>query len=308
MTNHELLRLLERRAAQLEPDVARAILRSFERVRELLGEAELARLLSEASVDRLLTESLDAQALEEAFAGVRKALHETLERATTLAARQIPGPAIQFHVLNPRILDAIRELDSQVMQVLTETTRTAVRESVTIGLEEGVGPRVIARRIRSDVGLAPNQIRAVANFRRELETGSFAALRRQLRDRRFDGTLRKAFTGAGLSRAQIDKMVTAYERRFRAFHAETIARTASLEAMKQGQRLSWEDAIRRGIVDGRRLWKRWITVQDDRVRPTHREMHGETVPFRESYSTGQMVAGEHEFSCRCVDRVFLRAA
>lgn len=110
--------------------------------------------------------------------------------------------------------------------------------------------------------------------------------------------------GGGLSPEKIDRMVAAYEKRMTAFHAETVSRTATLDSMKLGQRLSWEDAARKGIVDRGLLQKKWITVQDDRVRPEHKLMHGESVPFDNTFSNGDTIPGESDFNCRCIARYF----
>jgi hypothetical protein len=150
------------------------------------------------------------------------------------------------------------------------------------------------------IGLAPNQLKAVDNFRQMLETGDAEALTRALRDRRFDKTIRNALKGDGLTPEQIDRMTDAYRKRFLAFNAETNTRTAALDAQKLGQRLTWEQAVARGDVDGSRLTKRWSGTLDDRERDSHLAMEGETVPWDQPYSNGQMQPGDSEYNCRCV--------
>lgn len=310
MTDRELVLQLQRLAARLEPDVARELLRAFEELRQRLSEAELARLLRTVTIEQLLTETLDDATLADGFARLTVQLQRTLAVATARGARLVPGPTIVFNVLNPRIVDAIRELDTKVMQTVRADVRETVRQEALAGLEAGENPRAIARRLRATVGLAPNQAAAVRNFRRMLETGDRTALTRALRDKRFDAALRRAFgpKGTGLTPAQIDRMVRAYERRMLAFHAETIARTASIDAMRQGQRLSWEDAIARGIVRRDRLFKRRLTVQDDRVRDEHAAIHGQVRHFDERYSNGELVSGDRSWNCRCRDQMFVRQA
>jgi len=82
-------------------------------------------------------------------------------------------------------------------------------------------------------------------------------------------------------------------------------RTATLDALKKGQDLSWRDAIEKGVVVGT-LTKTWVTVHDDRVRPEHVAMDGQTVPFDAPYSNGQMVPGETDYNCRCISRVTVK--
>jgi SPP1 gp7 family putative phage head morphogenesis protein len=211
---------------------------------------------------------------------------------------------VRFNVLAPNVVDGIRALDSRVLANLKDEIRETVRAYVEQGLRDGQSPAAIARGLRDVIGLAPNQLDAVNNFRRMLEEGDREALTRLLRDRRFDAQLEKAFAGDGLSSAQIDKMTDAYRKRMVAFNAETNTRTAALDAQKLANHLSWEEAVASGRIDGGALFKRWATVRDDRVRPEHQAMEGEVVKWDEYYSNGQMVPGESDYNCRCLSVFF----
>jgi len=103
-------------------------------------------------------------------------------------------------------------------------------------------------------------------------------------------------------------MVAAYEQRMIAFNANTIAKTAALDAMKLGQQLSWDSAVANGIVDGDHLVKTWVTVGDDRVRDEHAALEGETVPADEAYSNGEGVPGESTYNCRCISSFHMEKA
>lgn len=295
------------RAGRLEPDLRAAILRAFAIIRESLSDAQLEAIVRSGNLDRLFTEALNQSVLDRAFIPLRQRLRQGVERSVRYAAPELPKGgkvdgqlAISFDYLNPKTIDAVRALDTKVMTTLATDTRESVRAFVEIGLRDGVNPRTVARRIRTIVGLAPNQELAVRNFQAALEAGDIEkALGYELRDRRFD----RAVRGGELSAAQIDRMTDAYRRRFIAFNAETNARTASLDAMKLGQKLSWDDAVAKGIVDAGRLEKTWRGVLDDRERPEHVAMEGETVPFDAAYSNGEMIPGESTFNCRCVSIV-----
>jgi len=293
---------LERRAANLAPELRSALVRGYARLRLVVSDADLETFIRSPSAERLLSETLTPPQIDAAFAPVSRALRDGVEAATKALAKDLPGAAkgVAPNPLSPQVVQGIRELNTRVMTTLGEDTRETVRAFVENGLRDGRGPKDIARGIRDILGLAPNQEAAVRNFRRMLEEGDAEALTRLLRDRRFDGQIEKAFAGDGLSEAQIDKMTAAYRQRFVAFHAETVARTASLDAQRLGQRLTWEDAVARGEVDGSRLTKRWSGVLDDRERPTHLAMEGETVPWDRPYSNGQDIPGDDEYNCRCL--------
>lgn len=304
-----LWRRLRRKVRELEPGLSSTLLRGFRELRERLGVGRLADLIESTSLARILSEELSEEVVREVFRDFTNQIPASLEEATKFAAGAVPGLAASqvFNRLSPRIIDAIRTLETRVMTTLVPDIRETFRATVERGLEQGVNPRVIARNARSTIGLAPNQAQWVENFREELESGSRAALGRRLRDRRFDRTLEKALGpgGAGLKQSQIDRMVGRYRQRMVAFNAETNARTAALDAAKQGSRLAWQDGIEIGAVDATSLMKRWSSVGDSRVRPEHVEMDGSVVPFNETYPNGQMVPGDTEFSCRCIDIFFV---
>jgi SPP1 gp7 family putative phage head morphogenesis protein len=299
-------RRVSRKIMDLHPDMANAYLRSLEVLRGSMTTHEVEVLIESGSVERLIALVLGDDNLDRSFAAFRAELQRTSMDAAAYFAKGIPGePAIGFNILSPRVIDGIRSLDTRVMSPLKAEMREGVRAFIETGLRAGAGPRETARQIRDIVGLSPNQVDAVSNFRRMLETGDAEAFTRTLRDRRFDSTVRRAFEGGGLSAEQIDRMTSAYQKRMIAFHAETVSRTATLDAMKAGQRASWQSAIEQGVVDADSLVKQWVTVGDKRVRPEHVAMNGEIVPFDQAYSNGEMEPGESTYNCRCLSRVYV---
>lgn len=294
----------QRRAAVAQPDIAAAILRAFDIVRDALTDAELELLVRSGSIDRLLAEVFSEAVMDRAFIPLRERIRSAVQQHVKYFVRELPKGgkvdgvlAVTFDYLAPVVIDAVRQLDTKVMQTLKDDARETVRAFVENGLRDGVNPKAVARDLRATVGLAPNQEEAVRNYRRELEDGRSTTARR-LRDRRFDG--------ADMTPERIDKAVAAYRRRFVAFHAETVSRTASLDALKLGHRLAWEDAAEKGVVDRARMVKRWSGVLDDRERDAHVAMEGETVPFDQPFSNGQMIPGDDEYNCRCLARYFQR--
>jgi hypothetical protein len=304
---------LQRRAHTVSAQLAARELQAYELIRQSLSQAELVRAIENGRLDRLITEVLDDTNLEPSIAKLRARVDQVLLDATRAEAiNALPSAyrPVEFGVLNPLVSEAAQKLDTRVIQGIRDEIRESVRQAATEGLKEGVHPREVARRVRDAIGLAPNQERAVANFRRMLEQGDAEAFTRTLRDRRFDRTLRKAFDGDGLSAAQIDKMAETYRKRFIAHNAETHARTIALDAQKHAQGLAWEDAIRRGVVNAEDLVDTWVAVGgpggDGRNRPEHLAMHGEQVPFGSPFSNGQMIPGETDYNCRCLRRTVVK--
>jgi hypothetical protein len=303
---------IQRRAATLQPEAQRRLLAAFEQIRSVLNERELLRAYNSGQLDRLLDELLSDSTLNDAFRPLKNLIDRSaIEGGATWDTR------VAFDTLNQRVIDAVRRLDTRVIQTLKDEVRETVRTAVQEGIEAGKGPRVIATRITDSVGLAPNQEQWVANFRRQLETGDRSALRRMLgkyhaagkglADR--DLMLLDRVLGKGqLKPEQIDRMVTAYRKRLVAWNTETHARTIALDTQRLAQRLSWQSAIDNGTVDANRLVRKWIAVLDSRTRDEHRELHGTEVGWHGLYPNGENVPGESTYNCRCVERIILKPA
>jgi hypothetical protein len=280
-----------RRAAGLQPEIASALLRAFAIIRDSLSDAELARLVESGQLDALLNAALSDVVLDTAFIPVRQRIRNTTQLSFRAAIPDLPRGgringtiAISFDYLSPKVIEAVRGLDTKVIQSLKDDIREAFRNRIHDGLSLGQGPRTIARSLRDIVGMSPTQAKNA------------------------DAYEAKLVAEGKLSADQIEKQVAAYRKRAIAVNTETNARTAAIDAVKLGNRLAWQDAIDRGIVDGNRLQKTWIGVMDDRERPTHVAMQGDTVPFDSPFSNGQMIPGDTEYNCRCIARYTLARA
>lgn len=306
-----------RRIAGLAPDVAAAILRAFQQLRDSMSEAEIARLIAEGLIESVVQQIVARTILDAAFLPVRERLRITTRRGFEFATQTLPGGGkiggtvtVAFDTLSPDVVTALRTLNTRVLATLTEQTREVVRSAIERGLQQGQSARTIAKGLREVIGLGPTQWQEVQNFRAALEgKDGRNPFTYESRDRRYDAMLKKLRAdGKSLSPAQIDKMVAAYQKKRIAINANTVARTATVDAFKAGQRLSWQQAIDAGLVDRDRLKHQWIGVNDDRERPAHVKMNNEVQPFDVPYSNGQMVPGESEYNCRCLDRFFIARA
>jgi hypothetical protein len=273
-----------RRASLAEPEIARAILRAFSILKDSLSESELARIIDSGDFEYLIRQALDQKNLDRAFIPVRQRLREAVESNVSYFARtslpkggKVNGViAVEFNVLNPRVIDALQTLNTKVVQSLGEDTRQGILDAVRVGLQQGKNPKVIATQVRSMVGISPTQAANAQKFA-EKETAK------------------------GKTPEQVVRAVQAYEKRAIANTASTVARTASLDAMKEGQRLAWEDAKDKGVVPAdAQLTKTWRGVLDTRERPEHIAMEGVTVNADQPYPNGQMNPGDTEYNCRCI--------
>jgi hypothetical protein len=308
---------IQQRTSLLTPALRDAIVAAFLGMRAQMGEAALARAIEIGGAERVFREVLTLAVLDVAYQPVRERMRRTVIDSVRYFAKDVPkppGPAgrvltIGFDILNPRVIDAIHAMETRVITTVTDTVRDVLRQQVADGLQTGLGPRTIAKGLRESVGLAPNHDAAVRNFARMLREGDREALTRALRDKRFDGTLRTLFAdGKRPTAQQVQTMTDAYRRKMVKWHAETVARTATGDALKLGQRLSWLDAADKGIVDRDRLMKQRIGVADARERDEHRAINDQVRHFDQPYSNGEMVSGDRSWNCRCADRYYIARA
>lgn len=319
---------VRRRLSALQPEAASAYLRGLRILVEWAGKRDVERAVSVAystartvgagalpvAMDDALRPLMTDGVIDAAFSRFRAVTQGAVGDGVMYFARDVPGAQrfdvnVNFGVLQPRVVEAIRTMDDRVTERLRGEVRASYRGIMEQAYVDGIGPRQAAGRVRHLLGLAPNELRQVANFRAALSGKDGRDWRTYTaRDRRYDRTIAKALQGGGLTPERIDAMVEAYARKRLALSAEAHARTTMLNASKAGQQASWQSAVDQGIIDGSLLSKEWITVGDSKVRPDHVEMRGEVAAFDQPYSNGQVVPGESEWNCRCWSRIFARRA
>lgn len=279
----------QRRANSLAPALRKELLDAFQAIRDALTDEQVTSLIEQGRFDAIVDDAL----LDRSLRPLREKLVESVQRGFKATVPDLPKAgrvdgqmAVGFDTLNPRNIDAVRQLDSRVVNTLKEEVRDVARAYVENGLRDGKSAKAIGRELRQVIGMSPRQAENAAKYEAKL----------------------RALVKHPLTDAQIEKKVAAYTKRAVAQNAEVNARTATLDSLKLGQHLSWQDAIDQGIVKREDLWKRWTTVGDDRVRDEHVAMNGEEVPFSNFYSNGEDVPGQSTFNCRCISRYFIKRA
>lgn len=287
---------INRRAYNATPDMNAAILRAFRLIRESTTGAQLTRAIQTGQIESVLEKALMQQAMQP----VRDQMRLNILQGAKFFSKDIPKVkdiSFAFDSLSPKVIDAIRQLETRVITTLDESIRETVRQAVEVGLVEGKTPASIARGLRDVIGLSPSQEEAARNYRKALSGEGKNPFDYKLRDKRFDRSVKNG----PLTEPQMDKMESAYRKRMIAHNAETVSRTATLDSMKLGQKLAIDDAVDKGAITGS-VTKTWVGILDDREREEHIAMEGETVPFDALYSNGEDVPGETTYNCRCISR------
>jgi hypothetical protein len=319
-------------ADSMAPDVRDAFLNAIQTIRHTASEQDLADALEAGDMERVMEvlglghtpghgghqEAIAERILRAITLGeVEEELHHTVEAAGhaalehTLAPEVIQHPItgqmrMRFDMVNPHTVQAVNTQGFNLIREINDGTRNGIRAIVAHAMEFGGHPYEQARQIKSLIGLTERQAAAVTNFRRLLEAGDSDALTRELRDHRFDATLRSAFRESRqLTQDQINTMVQRYADRALTMRAETIARTETINAARLGTQAAWRQAGEKGLLQHNRIRQGWMVTPDDRLCDYCSQvpdMNPDGVPLGQPFQTpfGPVDGPTLHPNCRCV--------
>jgi len=234
-----------------------------------------------------------------------------------------------FDARNPLAEAWLRDHSATLVREIVDDQVNSIRVALAAGQARGASAlqtaldvvgrvnRATGQRSGGIIGLTSTQAEWVRKYRDELLLLSAGALLRNLRDRRFDNTVRKAIAaGEPLPVEKIDKMVMAYQNRALRYRGEAIAKTESLIALNTGAEEAIRQTVARGAVDSNMIDCAWHTREDESVRGSHQPMNGQVRPYGQSFVSGAGVllrypgdpqAPVSEIAgCRCSRRFIIR--
>ena len=209
------------------------------------------------------------------------------ETATLAAGLGTAGLGVAFDPTDTQTANILRNSRLEFIRETTDGQRASTRQALTRAFETGAGPRQTAAVFRDSLGLTSKQEQAVVNYRKLLETNNRDALRRDLRDRRFDRTVDRAIANdTTLGAKQVDRMVERYRERALQFRSEVVARTEGVRATSMAR----DEALRQTVEatgrppeDVERTWNR---LNDGRQRDAHDFMQGQKRGLNEAFIDG----------------------
>jgi len=247
-------RALQAIADDAEPGVRRAFLAALRGLRTSLDLRAIEEALLRKDTARVLELVPLADfakalaAVEPKLAGVRdRALEAEATRLATDLGDVAPAAAATVRAalgtlgtngiaeVTGRVRAAIEAQAAARVVDVTDETRRALRDTIQRAYDAGVHTRVMARRIRQEVGLTRRQAEAVSRYR-------------------------TALAGAKLPPARVDQLVDRYANRLLSERAQTIASTETAQAVNDGQRAGWEDLRERGLVSGDVYEREWLAI------------------------------------------------
>ena len=286
---------------RLEPKLRKRFLSSVEQFKSARTLPQISRLLEAGQIEEALTFS---DQIAGYFAGGVNEVFVAAGSNTATWLREGVGLTVDFDQVNQAAVNAMQSNRITLIREFTNDMRGSTRTALLDGVERGLNPIEQARNFRDAIGLTEKQQSAVQNYRRLLTEDPREALTRQLRDKRFDRTVRRAMgtkrdpvtglrtplTGAEggepLTKAQIDKMVSRYQERFVKYRSETIARTESLRVVHEGNDQMMQQAFDSGVLDPNDVEQRWSHSGLADGRDFHASMHGQKRPYGKPFLSG----------------------
>lgn len=231
-----------------------------------------------------------------------------------------------FNARHPRAEADVARIGGDLIAQIEREQVEAVRSVILDGMENNRGSRPVAlditgrinratgRREGGIIGLTSDQADWVINARRDLETLDGKYLERKLRDKRFDGLVRKAIKeGKPLAAADVDRITGSYKDRWLDYRGKLIARNEAHTAQAAGRHEAYRQMLDRPDIEA--VTCKWIHGFSRDARPDHKRMDGEVRNFGEGFvmDDGAVIqyphdpAGgvRHSASCRCT--AFYRA-
>lgn len=205
------------------------------------------------------------ETLEAVSAEVNALLAQTLEEALLAQyLAQITGPVSKAATDRARAL--AREAATSLLRDFTKTQLNSMGEAIAAGLEQGKGPREIARMLTDVQGLDPQRAARLEKVREYLEASD-------------------------LSNDALEKALERERQKLLRDRRETIARTEARNATSEAREI---EALGRGAK-----WKHWITTADERLCDicAGNEADG-VIPVDDTFSGGTRTAPAHP-NCRC---------
>lgn len=173
-------------------------------------------------------------------------------------------------------LDWAKQYAAQEVKLINEPTKQAIRDAIQSDFAKSINPKSTAKFIKSQIGLLPNQTKAVSNYAE--------ALRKK-----------------GLSEDDILKKTAKYSEKQLTRRAETIAVNEASEIASWGHFYATKDAVLKGDFDPREWEEIRIVTPDEMLCKKCRPLEGEArqIPDGVYVSTGSQIAKVH-IKCRCV--------
>jgi hypothetical protein len=285
--------LIETLIASVEPKLRRRFREIISWLRTRYTVKEIEEMIASGRAGDIL--AADAARAGGKLAAEVQAVYLTAARELAEALGEKLDTLIALDQTNPRALRVLERMRLKIVGEFTREQRDLVNAVVSDAVRAGRHPVTAARAMRDALGLTQRQWTHVENYRRLLEGLDAAALKRALRDRRYDRTVQRAIdSGTALTKKQIDKMVARYRDRYIRHRARVVAHAEALGAVHGGAREGWLAAADAKAFRRDEIQRRWRTGPATKHRRDfHRSIVGQVRGLDEPFISGRGVALMH---------------
>ena len=260
-------------------------------------------------------------------------------------ARDVPKRfGAEFNISNPRAEQWLRQHSSQLITLINADQRDSVQILMRAGLQAGRNPKSIGldivgrigangRRSGGVLGLNGPQTQYLADFRQALSGPLPVGVHRigpdgnpvkkfwigndgelqsvySRRDKRFDGTVRKAIANeTPLDTATVNRLTGRYSDRLLKLRGDTIGRTEALSALNESSDEALRQIVQEGLAPPDAVTRIWRHSFSQNERPGHLQMSGQERGINEPFLNpltgvslqhpGEGPASE-TINCRCM--------
>ena len=304
MAGTDTVERLEKLILRAERSLQARLIKAIARARSAQSLKELTELIEQGRFQ----EAADAAGMSVArnIAASFASIYVLTGKSSAEFIESALGVDVVFNQVAPGVVNDLTTEQLRIISNMSGVQSDAIRSAIIDGMNRRLPPVSIARQFRDSIGMTARMQGTVQNYRRLLEEGSNEALRRTLRDHRFDPTIRTANRlKEPLSKQSIDLMVRRYGERLIKSRAETIAQTETLRAVNLGNHEAYEQAISDGVLDRDQLVRTWVTRDDEDVRDSHAALNGEQRAVDEDFKPGLRFPGDpraeakETINCRC---------
>lgn len=217
-----------------------------------------------------------------------------------------------YDPIGERAVAFLREDSARAAREIVLSTKAGVQANIARIMAETTDIKAQVKEIRQLIGLTDNQVQAVLNFKRQLETRQVLGLTPP-DERRLSiaeqTLIRQHMKNGILSEVQLNHLVDRYYESMLNKRALDIAGTESMNMINNGQQILWEQGLDQGVFNDNAERKFWVTAGDEKVRSTHRVIPGMNpngvkirsmfiTPFGLVYGPGDRNPGL--INCRCI--------
>lgn len=316
------------------PILERAFIAAIEDLRDGINFAALITALEMGDIEAALA-ALDIDF--GAFAPFLQASNTAYAAAgATIISSIPPGPSnvvFRFNLANPRAESHLARHAAQLVTILVEEEKAALRATLLAGYSQGKGSQQLANEIAgkvnpltkkregSIIGLSGPQQGYLQTFRDRLASGDPREMRKvlkgnTLRDKRFDKAIRKAIAaGQPLPDDMIAKMAAGYENKLLKRRASDIARDELGTAVEAARKEAFLQTVEKEGISEQAIRREWNHGggEGPNARPDHAAMHGQirygtTDPFvmddmsPKIHAMDGVGGAKQDANCRCSTR------